>query len=151
LCADEERGGICIFDRASEAEEFVQSELIGVVDLDLSGVLGVDISLSGERLAVTTCQFDCLAQSVVYLFEKLAGDWQEFLKLAPDQPIDQQIFGDSIALIGDLLFVGPPFDSSFAEYRRVSSYVVDANPVELVGEACLIVKTSSNRVVTFCL
>jgi hypothetical protein len=101
-------------------------------------LFGSEVSLSGDRLAVTALGTGDgeLPTGAVYIFEFDGAAWSETAKITPFLPTGQDAFGESIALEGNRLAVGAALDDTLG-LNAGAAYVYeldgdDWEPVEKI-------------------
>jgi len=87
---------------------------------------GASVATDGSRLAVGAPAGDGATRDGgrAYLYERAGATWAETVVAAPD-PVEADRFGQSVALFGDLFFVGAPGDDD-VEGDAGAVYVFDA-------------------------
>jgi hypothetical protein len=93
---------------------------------------GSSVVISGDTLAVGDPYDDqngAEAGSVTIYQSDPAGRWSEISRLTPLDAEAGIQFGRNVALSGDLLVVGAPYDSDFG-LRSGSVYIFERNPLE---------------------
>jgi hypothetical protein len=118
-------GTVLIYDLAS-ATPTVPTLVVGNPNAALNDQFGYSVALSGTRLAVGTPQDDTGASNdgTVYVFE-LAGasPTVPVVALPNPHPAGQDQFGFALAMAGNVLVVGVPFDDALASNAgRVYGY-----------------------------
>lgn len=89
-------------------------------------VFGTAVAIDGDRLAVGApgVDDDGFNAGLIYVFEREGGEWRRDAAVRPDEPIGLSYFGASVALRGDVLVVGAPFDWEESVHdRRGAGYV----------------------------
>jgi hypothetical protein len=74
---------------------------------------GTALAYSDKTLAIGAPNTDLEGArnaGVVYLFQKNGKDWQQIARLAPEPPQPDGRFGSSLAIEGELLVVGAPYE-----------------------------------------
>jgi hypothetical protein len=109
---DEGRGAAYVFVR-SGSEWVEQQKLVATVP-QVPELFGRSVALSGDT-ALIGAPFTALSggierQGSAYVFQRAAGAWSEVVRLTAEQPIDNALYGYSVALTDDLAFVGAPND-----------------------------------------
>jgi FG-GAP repeat len=102
--------GVYVYERDALGE---WSEGTVLRPADMSTVLefGSSLALSGDTLIVgaPADQVHGLASGSAFIFERTdPGVWEERQKLMPDDLVALDAFGDSVAIEGDVAFVGSP-------------------------------------------
>jgi hypothetical protein len=100
-------GAVYVF-RRTEAG-WVQEAYLKASDTRRAVYFGIDVSLSGDTLAVGTSYAEA-----VYLFRRTETGWTQEARLTASNPNPQDGFGNSLTLSGDLLAVGAPCEQSAA-------------------------------------
>ncbi|HUS29756.1 MAG TPA: hypothetical protein VMZ53_14730 [Kofleriaceae bacterium] len=87
-----------------------------------TGNFGADVDVDGDTLAVSAIEDRQRGKSAgaVFVFERKAGAWKQTAKLVPDKPNYQ--FGWQLALSGNTLVVGAPWDAGNAHRGSVFVY-----------------------------
>jgi len=97
------RGAVYIF--SSSGATWIEKQMLTASDSALYDNLGVSIALRGDNLVVGAPRKNSFAGGA-YLFGRTSGTWTERKLLMPPAPQAGDRFGDSVALDGDVLFVG---------------------------------------------
>ena len=129
-----ETGAVYIFKRSGSTwrlQQEISDAASGFTDLDPRDNFGYSLSLSGERLAVGARWDDGVSGSAtgaVYIFKRSGSTWSLEQKIADTlsgftslQRQDQ--FGSSLALDGDRLAVGAPYDDAGSKSNAGAVYV----------------------------
>ncbi len=88
-------------------------------------VFGYSVAISGDTLAVgdpSDDQYGAEAGSVTIYQSDPAGHWVEITRLTASDAEEGIRFGNSLALSGDTLVVGAPYDNDFGEHSGVCVY-----------------------------
>lgn len=109
-----------IADRAGSAQVYVrdagvwtlQQTLYGS-DITAGSIFGEGVALEDDRLAVgAPASMNCCPPSdgpgAVYIFTRRDGVWTERGKIVPGDVVEDDEFGNSVAMAGQLLVVGAP-------------------------------------------
>ncbi len=75
------------------------------------GEFGWDVAIDASTILVSGGVYDNTA-SIVYVFEEIAGQWQEVAKLSVDGPAAVTTFGYDLSIDGATLVVGAPLVST---------------------------------------
>lgn len=92
-------------------------------------LFGYSIAISGNTLAVGDpydSQYGNQAGSVTVFQLDISGHWKEVSRVTPEDAEAGIAFGRNIALSGDRLVVGAPYDNDFGE-RSGSIYIFERN------------------------
>lgn len=78
---------------------------------------GVNVAISGDTIAVGACHSSPWGNTTphagsVYVFERSGGRWSQSARLTGSPGDSQDMFGWGLALQGDVLAVGAPYDST---------------------------------------
>ncbi|KAL7551040.1 hypothetical protein ACHAWF_014248 [Thalassiosira exigua] len=95
-------------------------------DISYLDRFGSSLSLDGDVLAVGAVKNrDDVGSAFVYEYSEASSGWEEVDKLAPsDASSDSQgNFGHAIAVAGDVVAVGAPYDSTGGRRRNGAAYV----------------------------
>ncbi len=123
MFADLRTGAAYVFEKDPQGAWSEVARLVAL-DREAGDAFGVAVSLSGDRIAVGAV-FDDGEAGSAYLFERDdLGSWNQVAKLTPSDPPSDRWFGHGLALEGDTLVVGAPFDDE-AESDAGAAYVFD--------------------------
>jgi hypothetical protein len=88
------------------------------------GSFGARLALSGDHLVVAALDPRYQLAGVVHVFERQGSSWVRTARLLPTGANGTHRFGDALALQGDTLVVGSPYENDFAGavyvYRRTA-------------------------------
>ena len=106
-----------------EGSNWIKSETFSASENISGNEFGYDLSFQGTVLAVGAPGIDHIEYGIdiggVFLFEKIDGNWSSQL-IRPNDLNEGDRFGHTVALLGDLLFVG----SQFGEGSSINSGLV---------------------------
>ncbi|MEO6065733.1 MAG: hypothetical protein ABIP49_08160 [Lysobacterales bacterium] len=104
----EEQGAAIVFER--QTGNWVETAELSAFDGRQNDLFGWSLSLDGDTLvAGAIFDTDSVAlQGSAYAFTHLGGVWLSSVKLRAPSPRDSDIFGNSVALGGNLLWIGAP-------------------------------------------
>ncbi|MFG0252643.1 MAG: FG-GAP repeat protein, partial [Phycisphaerales bacterium JB038] len=100
--------GVYVYEQ-DDLGEWSEGTLLRPADMSTVLEFGSSLALSGDTLIVgaPADQAHGLASGSAFIFERTApGVWEERQKLMPDDLVALDAFGDSVAIEGDLAFVG---------------------------------------------
>jgi hypothetical protein len=112
-------GGMYLFERDGDGR-FEQVAFLTTAHPTTDGLFGASVALAGGRLFVGAPGEDGPATDGhqpaqkggrVYVFEGSGSEWSELTQLAPDNPITNAAFGNTLAADGDTVAVGALGDS----------------------------------------
>ncbi|CAN5240694.1 hypothetical protein BH09MYX1_BH09MYX1_31050 [soil metagenome] len=101
-------GSVDIYDKSSGKPVFVTH--LAPTDPSVDLHFGSSVALEGDRLVVGAASLN-IAQAV-YVFERKNGVWAQSAKLVATLPDVDRQFGYRVALSGDTIAVGDPWDDS---------------------------------------
>jgi choice-of-anchor B domain-containing protein len=96
-----------VFVYESEQDEWVKASQLAASDGEIGNGFGSSLTADENRLAVGAPAHDD-EQGAAYLFEKTDDSWDEIAQFALSDTSKKGSLGSSIALHGDLAFVGAP-------------------------------------------
>jgi FG-GAP repeat len=106
---------------------FTQQQKLEASDAVRSDRLGSSVAISGETVVVGAPSDDGAAgedQGSVYIFVRSGGVWSQQQKLEASDAAVDDLFGSSVAISGETVVVGAPFDDEGAgDNLRGSAYV----------------------------
>ena len=120
------RGGVYVF--SGTGARWIETQMLTASDSALYDNLGVSIALRGDNLVAGAPRKNSFTGGA-YLFGRTSGTWTERKQLEPPAPLAGDRFGDSVALDGDILFVG-----ATGKKPMGSVLVFRARTWELVGD-----------------
>jgi predicted amidohydrolase len=103
-----------------------QQQKLEASDAARDDQFGDSVAISGETVVVGA-PFDDGAggedQGSAYVFVRSSGVWSQQQKLESSDPAVFDIFGDSVAIGGETIVVGAPFDDGAVSHIQGSAYV----------------------------
>ncbi len=104
---------------------FTQQQKLLAADAAADDLFGTSVAISGETIVVGVPGDSGAAglfQGSTYVFVRSAGVWSQQQKLEAADPADDS-FGVSVAISGETIVVGAPFDDGAAGFAQGSAYV----------------------------
>jgi len=104
------KGSVAVFEPVSGVWQ--QTALLTASDAANGDAFGVYVSIDGERVAVGAMQDDDAGadSGSAYVFDRVAGTWQQTAKLTASDAAAGDGFGRAISLDGERIVVGSPYD-----------------------------------------
>lgn len=116
-------GAVYVFER--DGFGWSQTAKLVASDADGSDYFGIDVAIDGDRVVIGSYYDDDPSESgAAYVFERNAGTWSETAKLRAPTPADRAFFGSSVAIDGDRIVVGAPYETIAAESQG-AAYVFE--------------------------
>jgi len=108
-------GAVYVFERG--AMGWSQTAKLVADDADGSDYFGIDVALAGDRAVVGSYYDDDGGNEAgsAYVFERTGSAWAQTAKLVSPAPADQVFFGSSVAVDGDRIVVGAPYETLTAQ------------------------------------
>lgn len=99
-------GYVTCYEKIGDAWQEVQN--ITPADVDTNDFFGIAVAMEGDWMAVAayTQDLDSVNQGAVYIFQHNGSQWIQHQKLILADPGEGDLFGTSLELKGDQLFVG---------------------------------------------
>jgi hypothetical protein len=112
--AGAEAGAVYIF--RQDGGDWAFEQKITAADTNAGDQFGSAVALGPGVLAVGAPRADAPAplSGAVYLFRRIGSAWIETQKLTASDGAEGDLFGQSLALDGEYLFIGAPFDGDVA-------------------------------------
>ena len=107
---------------------------------------GWSVSISGDTAVVGAPQASPvpgIAPGAVYVFVRAGTEWTQQAKLVPPGPVDQHLFGRSVAVSGDTLVVGAPWSRTSGGANAGSAYLFVRVGAEWTRQPKLVATDSS--------
>jgi hypothetical protein len=95
-------------------------------DVELGDHLGCSLAVQGDRLVVGA-QLADFGDGAAYVFERVAGAWQQVAKLSATSP-NRETFGHAVALDGERIVVGAFLESAAGVTGAGAAYIFDHGP-----------------------
>jgi hypothetical protein len=87
-------------------------------------LLGESLALSGDLLVAGAPGSSCpWCSHAVYVFSRARGSWEEVARLMPPPGSEKSLFGESVAVAGDIIAVGGPAQDEIGGEEAGSVYV----------------------------
>ena len=105
---------------------FTQQQKLEASDAAAHDYFGFSVAISGETVVVGAPDGDGAAginQGSAYVFVRSGGVWSQQQKLLASDAAARDFFGDSVAISGETIVVGAPFDDGAAGIDQGSAYV----------------------------
>jgi hypothetical protein len=132
--AGDNQGSAYVFVRSGGV--WTQQQKLEASDAAASDEFGWSVAISGETV-VFGAPFDDGAagdnQGSAYVFVRSGGVWSEQQKLLASDAAVADRFGDSVAISGETVVVGAPFDDGAAGIDQGSAYVFGPVPFNFSG------------------
>ncbi|MCK4873037.1 MAG: right-handed parallel beta-helix repeat-containing protein [Phycisphaerales bacterium] len=95
-----------------EETVWVQQQKLRASDAEQADQFGLSVAISGDTIVVGAPQDDDGGEGSgsVYVFRRTDATWSQEAKLTPDDPGEDDQFGTAVAIDGDAVIVGVPFD-----------------------------------------
>ena len=106
----ERAGAVYVYQR--QGTTWAQQTKLAPADLQAGDLFGASMALSGNRLVVGAPGRNARA-GTVYAFEMNAGTWSEAGQFAARGIQENELFGASLAIAGDMVLAGAPAAASF--------------------------------------
>ena len=117
----------CLFVVQMSGQDWEQQfKALPTADINIQDQFGASMAISGEYLVVGAPLSDKLNSNAgaAYVYKKENGSWTEVAELLPSDPIENQHYGQSVAIKDDVIVVGAPglvFQLQGAAYVFVKS------------------------------
>lgn len=96
-------------------EEWIEEAILTAPDAGVHHLFGSAAATDGITVVVGAHQVATSGRGSVYVFEKQGEAWILEQQLTPSDAADGDIFGSAVAVGGDVLLVGAPFDDDACE------------------------------------
>ena len=90
---------------------FTQQQKLVASDAAVVDVFGYSVAISGETVVVGANGTEGPHQGAVYVFVRSGGVWSQQQKLEASDAAESEFFGESVAISGETVVVGTPFDA----------------------------------------
>src|SRR6266545_1132510 len=117
-------GSAYVFARSSGV--WSQQQKLRASDAAVADSFGASVAISGETVVVGAVGDDGAAgrdQGSAYVFARSGGVWTQQQKLEASDAAADDLFGLSVAISGETVVVGAPFDAGAAGNSQGSAYV----------------------------
>src|SRR6266542_1368095 len=117
-------GSAYVFARSSGV--WSQQQKLRASDAAVADSFGASVAISGETVVVGAIGDDGAAgrdQGSAYVFARSGGVWTQQQKLEASDAAANDLFGLSVAISGETIVVGAPFDAGAAGNSQGSAYV----------------------------
>ncbi len=117
-------GSAYVFARSSGV--WSQQQKLRASDAAVADSFGASVAISGETVVVGAIGDDGAAgrdQGSAYVFARSGGVWTQQQKLEASDAAANDLFGLSVAISGETVVVGAPFDAGAAGNSQGSAYV----------------------------
>jgi hypothetical protein len=120
--AGRDSGAAYVFVRSGSV--WTQQQKLTANDASEGDVFGISVAISGDTAVVGAYRDSdgVLGSGSAYVFVRSEGVWSQKQKLRASDPGESHIFGWSVAISGDTIVVGSPFDSGVGD-RSGAAYV----------------------------
>src|SRR6266545_734731 len=121
---DDSRGSAYVFARSGGV--WSQQQKLRASDAAVADSFGASVAISGETVVVGAIGDDGAAgrdQGSAYVFARSGGVWTQQQKLEASDAAANDLFGLSVAISGETVVVGAPFDAGAAGNSQGSAYV----------------------------
>lgn len=108
--------------QAVDALQWVIQEKLLTSDTNSYNYLGWAVSISGDTAAVGAYRADG-DRGATYVFLRSGDTWTEQARLTPADGEPGDLFGGSVAIEGDTVVIGAPFDSGVVSQYTGAAYV----------------------------
>src|SRR6266540_2203603 len=118
-------GSAYVFARSSGV--WSQQQKLRASDAAVADSFGASVAISGETVVVGAIGDDGAAgrdQGSAYVFARSGGVWTQQQKLEASDAAANDLFGLSVAISGETVVVGAPFDAGAAGNSQGSAYVL---------------------------
>ncbi len=127
-----------------DLSSITESKLL-INDGEDDDIYGFSVALSGDIVVVGAYKDDegSSNSGSAYVFQKIGGDWIQQAKLTDVNGVENEYFGYSVAVSGDIIVVGAPgIGSAFIYERNGASWdeltILSANTPDWFGKAVAI-------------
>ena len=130
-----DQGAAYVFTRSGNV--WTEQQRLTASDGGASDLFGFSLAVSGET-AVVGAPFDDLAVNVdqgsAYVFKRNGSVWTEQQKLTASDGLDNDQFGTSVAISGDIVVIGASRDDLGANIDQGSAYVFTRSGTTWTGQ-----------------
>src|SRR6266498_3967425 len=122
--AGDNQGSAYVFARSDGV--WSQQQKLRASDAAVADSFGASVAISGETVVVGAIGDDGAAgrdQGSAYVFARSGGVWTQQQKLEASDAAANDLFGLSVAISGETVVVGAPFDAGAAGNSQGSAYV----------------------------
>jgi len=117
-------GSAYVFVRADG--DWTQQAKLTASDAASDDSFGQAVAISGDTIVVGAPRDDDNSQNEsgsAYIFVRSAGDWNQQAKLTASDAARSDYFGQAVAISGDTVVVGAPYDDDNNQYDSGSAYI----------------------------
>jgi hypothetical protein len=137
-------GSVYVFEKDPSNGHWSQTTKLRATDGDPFDSFGFSVGIDGNTIVVGAVSDGDKGTNSgsAYVFEKANGNWDEVSKLTANDGKDQDLFGHSVAVLGNRIVVGSPYWDFFGDPYSGSAYVFEFNIDESIWEEKFTLKSS---------
>jgi FG-GAP repeat protein len=118
--AGQDQGSAYVFTRSGGV--WSQQQKLEASDASASDLFGSSVAITGETVVVGAMNDD-ISAGAAYVFTRNGGVWSQQQKLAASDAAAGDRLGDSVAISGETIVAGAPFDDGAGGINQGSAYV----------------------------